>query len=777
MQDRSAEGPRPAAKTAEKPIDVRLAFKAKNELTARARAYRRDLGWNELRKANLAKWLRGPDGTKPGDKGGWLRQKDVVDGWKNDQATRDYLDNAKRRAVELAKRGVGEISTKLGIPSDQIAGKTLAEIYATAEAKGWNVKQGDVQGEEVRDYLYNAHEYAIEQQKAKEKKAQPAETVRPLEKGKPIEGNTIYAKKARILPDLHGGKELPTDATQAVARKKESPLADFLKDKTEGEIVVSVGDVFDRGGQSWESAQEMMKMVQNGEAVWNLGNHEALFMAAMAGDAAAFQTWMINGGSDMMVSAGVDISQGGNLLEAAKSNQNLQQLSKFLRANVKTYTIVDNVLVTHAGVLADPATGGLKNVSINGVDFGQGLDAMDRIQAEIRLGNENVIKWLANHGGTDQLNADNPFWVREKNFQDVVADPQKAHNLREALNGQANIRGTKIEFVVVGHTPSMGDQAKATQSLDLEGKPIQRFLFADTGYFESEEARVVKLRVADDTPEQVTITYEDPVEQKKILPEQRHNLDRKVGKESFEIVGKDESEAVHARTTTATENVALIAGVEIPEVTHEILNVIASGGNIPKKIQELGAAKIVTPAEDQTLTQEQMAQTALGYDLQIAGIQLEQQQIAEVYKKAQGKKKQLLEVRYETLKEQARQLTEKRSKLSVPNQVQEFVKACGVPEEAANQNPLGALSKTLEQTIANKDARKAFIEQLMGQITKGNLKEEDVKSFEKFLNSQAIQKFTKDKALFGAKAAGGVGLLMLLMAWLASKSGRGQAMG
>src|SRR3989338_9460443 len=151
--------------------------------------------------------------------------------------------------------------------------------------------------------------------------AKVVESVQPLEKGKPIEGNIIYAKKARILPDLHGGKELPTDPKLAEARRKESPLADFLKDRTEGEIVVSVGDVFDRGGQSWESAQEMMKMVQNGEAVWNLGNHEALFMAAMAGDAAAFQTWMINGVLDMMQSAGVDTS-GTNLLEAAKNNQN-----------------------------------------------------------------------------------------------------------------------------------------------------------------------------------------------------------------------------------------------------------------------------------------------------------------------------------------------------------------------------------------------------------------------------------------------------------------------
>ena len=605
--------------------------------------------------------------------------------------------------------------------------------------------------------------------------AKPAEVAQPLEKGKPIEGNILYAKKARILPDLHGGKELPTDPAQAAARKKESPLKDFLQGHSEDEIVVSVGDVFDRGGQSWESAQEMMKMVQNGEAVWNLGNHEALFMAAMSGDKQAFRTWMINGGLDMMQSAGVDTS-GGNLLEAAKGNQNLQNLSKFLQANVKTYTIVDNVLVTHAGVLADPATGGLKDVVIEGKNFGQGLDAMDKIQEEIRKGNADVIKWLANHGGDDQLNADNPFWVREKNFQDVVADPDKAHNLREALNGQANIRGTKVEFVVVGHTPSMGDQARPTTTLDEAGRAIPRFLFADKGYFESEEARVVKLNVADDSPEQVTVTYGEPVSQKTIL-EQQHKVDRKVEKEPFEIIGKDEAEAAHARMTAATENVAIIAGVEIPEVAHQMLEVLASGGDIPKKIQELGKAKIITPAEGQTLSEQEAAQTALGHDLQIAGIQLEQQQIAELHAKSQGKKQLELAVRYKSLGEQIKQLVEERSELSVPNQVSEFVKAYGISDEAAEKNPLGELSNTIEQAIADKDARQAFIEQLRGQIEKGNLKEEDVNSFEKFLNSQAIQKFVKEKALFGAKAAGGIGLLMLIIAWIAGKKREGQAMG
>lgn len=599
----------------------------------------------------------------------------------------------------------------------------------------------------------------------------PAEAIRPLEKGKPIEGNILYAKKARILPDLHGGKELPTDPAQAAARKKESPLKDFLQGHSEDEIVVSVGDVFDRGGQSWESAQEMMKMVQNGEAVWNLGNHEALFMAAMSGDQQAFRTWMINGGLDMMQSAGVDTS-GGNLLEATKNNQNLQNLSKLLQANVKTYTIVDNVFVTHAGVLADQATGGLKDVVIEGTNFGQGLDAMDKIQAEIRLGNETVIKWLANHGGNDQLNAENPFWVREKNFQEVVEDPQKAHNLREALNGQANIRGTKIEFVVVGHTPSMGDQVRATVTLDRAGQATPRFLFADKGYSESEEARVVKLNVADDSPEQVTVTYEEPVSHKTIL-EQQHKVDKKVEKESFEIVGKDEAGATHARITTATENAAIIAGVEMPEVAHEMLEVLASGGDIPKKIQELGAVKIITPAESQTLSNQERAQTALGYDLQIAGLQLEQYQIRELHQRSHGKKQQDLVNRFDRLGEQVKQLKEKRAQLPVPNQVQEFVKACGIPDEATEQNPLGVLSNTIEQTIANKDARQAFIEQLRGQIEKGNLKEEDVNSFEKFLNSQAIQKFVKDKALFGAKAAGGIGLLMLLMAWIAGKKREG----
>lgn len=171
MQDgpRTAEAQtavRPAV--AVEPANPDLAGKARGELGEKARAQgNRFFGWAEIRKGDIADWLKDPDGANPQDKGGWLRQKDNTgDGWKNDKPTEEYLANAQRRARELAVEGVGKISADLEIPSNQLADKSIQDIYDVAEAKGWNVKEGDPKRDETRDYLRNAYEYAREQQQA-----------------------------------------------------------------------------------------------------------------------------------------------------------------------------------------------------------------------------------------------------------------------------------------------------------------------------------------------------------------------------------------------------------------------------------------------------------------------------------------------------------------------------------------------------------------------------------------------------------------------------------
>lgn len=381
--------------------------------------------------------------------------------------------------------------------------------------------------------------------------AKPAETVKTAEKAKPIEGNVVVAPLARIIPDVHGGQDINTFTNPDQQKKVESPLADMLTGMQEGEVAVFVGDLFDRGGQSWRAAQEAMEMTMQGKAIYNFGNHEALFMGAMVtdssgknGDFEAFKTWIFNGGDEMAESAGVDMTEYNaaidkfakvsgmprdaakqvllqsrdpalfNLHTQIKQNENLKGLHNFLTQHGKMFTIIDNVLVTHAGVLADPTTGALLDVNINGVNFGKGLEAFQKMEQVLKGADEEekskLILWLANHGGTDRMNAENPLWVRERNFQEVVQTPVTAHEVRKNLNEQAEAMNTKIELVVVGHTPSMGDKKAETTPLD-KNDHTPRFLFADKGYYEGEEPRALLLRISDQTSDKVSAIYENPI--------------------------------------------------------------------------------------------------------------------------------------------------------------------------------------------------------------------------------------------------------------------------
>lgn len=233
---------------------------------------------------------------------------------------------------------------------------------------------------------------------------------------------------------------------------------------------------------------------------------------------------------------------------------------------------------------------------------------------------------------------------------------------------------------------------------------------------------------------------------------------------------KDEEETVQE----VTQELALVIHNDIVELSKLSLEIYASGGDVAKKIQAIGESMIVTPEEGKQRTEQEVIQTARGYDLQIAGMQLEQQQIADSYPEAKEKKREELLVRNNELKKRIKQLQEERKQFYVPNEVKEFVKRCGVAEADAKANPLAALSQTLEKAITDKSFRKDYIAYLKQQANEGKLSKEGVETTVKFLNSETVKKFVKEKGLLGVKAAGGFGVLMLLMAWLATKEKQGQ---
>lgn len=436
------------------------------------------------------------------------------------------------------------------------------------------------------------------------------EVIEPPEALKgPIKENVIYRRKARIFTDSHGGNENDISLQKKSGMKAE-PLDAFLTNLDKDELVVHGGDVPDRGEHSWEAIQQIKGMVERGEAVWNIGNHELLQMAAMAGDKEAFLTWFINGGDRTIEGAGVNLDaynkefqrmrgnveqvniparqqlennlraqntpqeqidralrnfnrdldaqvralivQGAyraptgdlaKMMDAVfadvQQNQNLQQLETFLYDQLKTYTVINNVLMTHAGFLVTD-DGTLREVPIDKTLLSAdnqgknlvGLDGLDVIQDELRRGNKQLVVALSK-----MQDEDNPFWVRDS-FQQVIEDPQKGHHVRAQLNEQANKRGTQVEVCVFGHTPDVGDKVKATQSAN------PRFLFADKGYVESGERRAVKLIVRDPDPQipndtpKVVVIYEDPLERKRIpgTIDHQYDIDRVVEKPVAKVV-------------------------------------------------------------------------------------------------------------------------------------------------------------------------------------------------------------------------------------------------
>jgi hypothetical protein len=391
----------------------------------------------------------------------------------------------------------------------------------------------------------------------------------------PIEENVIYRKKARIFPDLHGAIEIQTGST-ARAKRPKTGLTEFLTDLSENELFVSAGDIFDRGPYSWEAAEKMMELVKNGQGVWDYGNHEFLFMASIVddpsgkdGDIEALGTWFISGGDEMAEKAGVDITDYKNKIQEIitrwkntlhldidyerakeivckdrsfmktisikiKSNNNLQNLFKFLQQHGKTYSVVDTLFDTHAGLLVDSSAGDFLPVMINGANFGTGVEAMDKIQEEIRKGNSEVIIWLANHGGNDKLNAENPFWVRETYFN-ALQNPVIAHKIRENLNKQLAKKGTVANLLVTAHTRQYGGRQFPTIPLATGEEPI-RFLFFDEGYYKKGEPRMVQLVVPDDKPDSVVVFYLNPKTKERVVDptdaskklEFAYSMDRKV---------------------------------------------------------------------------------------------------------------------------------------------------------------------------------------------------------------------------------------------------------
>lgn len=318
--------------------------------------------------------------------------------------------------------------------------------------------------------------------------------------------NVVYCDKARILPDLHAGYN------------PDNPWGDFLKDLEPGEVVV-FQELIDRGVRPWQIVDKAMEIVKSGRGHYVLGNHEIMFLAAMAGDFRSLANWLMEGGIRMLEDLGYQVTYPagcnesgypinpfdtqpplGEIMRALQKDRRLEKVrgfNNFLQQYGKTYLLINNVLVIHAGVPVNP-DGSLKASPVPGWQNLSGLELLDRMQQGLRSGGKGLIKAL--NGGNEN---NNPFWLREA-FIEVTRDPAALTRLRQELNQQLTGKG-RVEVIVLGHTPWAGGERGKTRSLKI------RALFIDVGYYDTGQQRMVQLFRRQEGRQWVTdVLYVDP---------------------------------------------------------------------------------------------------------------------------------------------------------------------------------------------------------------------------------------------------------------------------
>ncbi|CAM5776540.1 ser/threonine protein phosphatase [Labrys miyagiensis] len=170
-----------------------------------------------------------------------------------------------------------------------------------------------------------------------------------------MQGDTGTASAPRIpdgisviaFGDVHGCY----DKLEALLERVSERVAAFPERR---HILVSVGDVVDRGPDSARAVERLARGVEGCELVVLAGNHEAMMLEFLRGGEAA-GTWLYNGGLRTLASYGVDLEQalaeGANLedLRLALIDRMPQHHIGFLAGRPLTFECGDYFFV-HAGV-------------------------------------------------------------------------------------------------------------------------------------------------------------------------------------------------------------------------------------------------------------------------------------------------------------------------------------------------------------------------------------------------------------------------------------------
>lgn len=123
------------------------------------------------------------------------------------------------------------------------------------------------------------------------------------------------------------------------------------------------------------------------------------------------------------------------------------------------------------------------------------------------------------------------------------------------------------------------------------------------------------------------------------------------------------------------------------------------------------------------------------------------------------------ERREKTLRENP-QLLKERPELEKVSTIESFAAAMGTDLNLAYENPIGAILEKLTPAMQDKKAW----DDLIVNLRNAGIKEEDLENMTRFRSHAKVEETTKKYGKRGAVAVAGVGLLGLLMAWMAAKS-------
>jgi len=158
---------------------------------------------------------------------------------------------------------------------------------------------------------------------------------------KPQDGERIYA-----VGDCHGRADLFEHLMRQLRQDSaaRSPMATKI---------IVLGDVIDRGAQSAELVQRMMRYNRASDRfLVLLGNHEQMMLAALGGDLGALAAWMKIGGDQTLRSWGVPCealgADGRTLLTVARAQVPAEVLHWM--ESLPLWHLSGSILFVHAGI-------------------------------------------------------------------------------------------------------------------------------------------------------------------------------------------------------------------------------------------------------------------------------------------------------------------------------------------------------------------------------------------------------------------------------------------